>query len=232
MELSQAFKNKKVLVVEDDEDSLNELSSVLELYFLKVAKAKSGLDALGKFKTDTFDIVITDVKMQQTDGISLSKLLKMQNKRLPILITTAFSSCEHFEEFSKMQNVAFLKKPIDLDELFINAYQLLKTEKEYDGIRLSKDIIFDIQTKELQKNGVFSKITKMEREILYLLARSKGRVVSNDEITAYFDKEFLSAESIRSHISNLRKKIAPAKIKSLKFVGYMLEVLEHDTVVK
>lgn len=224
MELMKAFQNKKVLLVEDDEDSLDELASVLEMYFSKVAKAKSGTDGISKFKTDNFDIVITDVKMQQTDGISLSKLLKMQNKTLPILITTAFSGCEYFAELSKMQNVAFLKKPIDLDELFINVYQLLQSKCSQNVIKLSPSCAFSLDTKELQKNGTFTKLTKTEIGILYLLCKSVGHIVSNDEITAYLGNEFLSPESIRSHLSNLRKKIAPAKIKSIKFVGYILEV--------
>lgn len=125
----QKIKNEadiKVLYVEDDDVSRSETLQLLSNFFNNIDEAKNGLEGLDKFKKHHHDIVITDINMPKMDGITMIKKIKEIDKRVPILIITAFNNTEYLMESIKIGVYGYILKPIDIDQLMEAVYRVLE----------------------------------------------------------------------------------------------------------
>ncbi|AEA33541.1 EAL domain-containing response regulator [Hippea maritima] len=125
----QKIKNEediKVLYVEDGDNSRLETIQLLSHFFNNIDEAKNGLEGFEKFKKYHHDIVITDINMPKMDGITMIKKIKEIDKKVPILIITAFSNTEYLMESIKIGVYDYIIKPIDIDQLMESVYRVLE----------------------------------------------------------------------------------------------------------
>ncbi len=106
-----------ILVVDDEESTRTGLSKILDKSGYKVLTAKDGVDALEKLKEDPCDLVITDMKMPQMDGIKLLKEIKQTNPKVGVIIVTAYGEVDSYLEAMNLGAFEYLNKPIKVDEL-------------------------------------------------------------------------------------------------------------------
>ncbi len=108
---------KRVIVVDDDEDSRDALSDILEFKGIKVvAKAINGYDAVQKFSKYIPDVVLMDMMMPQYDGFYGLEHIKNINLDVKIIIT-ADQTEETRTKLKKMQHDLIILKPIDINKL-------------------------------------------------------------------------------------------------------------------
>ncbi len=121
MSLLKKLKEKSskinVLYVEDNAELLDSLSRYLRLVFASVETAKNGLQGLNKYKQGKFDIVITDIKMPQMDGIEMLEHIRELDSNQEILITTAFSETSYLCRAIELDISGYIIKPIDFDKM-------------------------------------------------------------------------------------------------------------------
>ena len=106
---------KKILIVDDDEDLLTALEIRLELMNFKVFKASAAKEALQKITSENPDLIILDINLPGLSGIDICDILKKDPKtsHIPIIFLTALS--DDHTEFSarNVGGFAFLTKPLD-----------------------------------------------------------------------------------------------------------------------
>ena len=107
----------QVLVVDDDQAHLTMLVAMLKSWGYGVTTATDGSEAVGKVETQPFDVVLTDVRMAQMDGIEALRRIRDFNPFLPVLIMTAYSSLGTAVDALKAGAYDYLHKPLDFDEL-------------------------------------------------------------------------------------------------------------------
>jgi len=111
------MKKRKVLFVDDDP----EMRQLIVEFFLSqnysVAAAVSGKDALSQMGNFDFDVVITDLRMQEMDGLALLREIHLQNPSLPVILITAFGSIETAVEAIKEGASNFVPKPFKMQTL-------------------------------------------------------------------------------------------------------------------
>jgi len=154
--------NLKVLYVEDEESHREQLGIFLKRRVGKLYLAENGEDGLNKFKEFNPDIVITDLKMPEMDGIEMSRKIREIDKNCAIIITTAFSDVETILQVVNVGIDKYVIKPIKQDELVeAMVYAAVKVFKQ----RQNETIIND--------NTIFSKTmkTEVEDKIKNLFAR-------------------------------------------------------------
>ncbi|MEA2050276.1 MAG: response regulator [Campylobacterota bacterium] len=105
------------LYVEDEVGIRQSLSDVLKLFSKELYIAKDGLEGLELYKKNKPDIVITDIKMPNMNGIELVKEIKKIEPKQHIIFTTAHSESDFFMEAIEAQVDGYILKPIDLDKL-------------------------------------------------------------------------------------------------------------------
>ncbi|WP_369600599.1 sigma-54 dependent transcriptional regulator [Hahella sp. SMD15-11] len=107
----------RILVVDDDESLLRLLELRLFAMQFDVATARSGTEALARCQQQPFDLVLTDLRMDDLDGMELFDRLHQLNSTLPVVIMTAHGSIPEAVEATRRGVVAFLTKPIDTQDL-------------------------------------------------------------------------------------------------------------------
>jgi DNA-binding response OmpR family regulator len=105
--------NKKILLVEDDQNFGIVLREYLTLNDFDVTLAKNGMEGFEKFKKDNYDLCILDVMMPYKDGYTLAKEIREKNKDVPLIFLTAKSMKEDVMKGYKVGADDYLNKPFD-----------------------------------------------------------------------------------------------------------------------
>jgi nitrogen regulation protein NR(I) len=108
----------RILLIEDDASIVGGLKKELQVEGYEVAVAERGDIGLAQAKEQSFDVVITDLKMPGLSGLELVQQLHAAKPKLPIILMTAFGTTETAIEATKLGAYDYLLKPFDMAELF------------------------------------------------------------------------------------------------------------------
>lgn len=104
---------KRVLIVDDEEDIRNLLRLTLEEEGFDVRVAFNGKEAIGKLKSESFEVLLTDIKMPMMDGIELLKAARVLNPEIAAILITGFPSIETVREAHRSLAFDYIVKPFD-----------------------------------------------------------------------------------------------------------------------
>lgn len=219
----------KILIVED-ETAINEL--VYEILADKgheVMQAYDGLEGYQKFTQNQFELIITDIMMDNMDGKQLTKLIRKENKKIPIVMLTAKITEEDEIEGFDIGVDEYIKKPFSID-VFIKRIeaQLKKVQLEniYEDKISCENITLDLKQFIAFKNQKEIQLTLKEFKILEFLMSNPNQVLSRERIIEQvwgFDY-YGDLRIVDTHIKNLRKKMELENIKTIKGIGYNFNV--------
>ena len=119
-------ENKKILLVEDDQNFGAILKDYLMLNDFDVTLAKNGMEGFEKFKKDTYDLCILDVMMPYKDGYTLAKEIREKNKEVPIVFLTAKTMKEDVLKGYKVGADDYLNKPFDSEVLLMKIKAIIQ----------------------------------------------------------------------------------------------------------
>jgi DNA-binding NtrC family response regulator len=114
--LNNSNNRKKILLVDDEEAMLDIFKSVLQEDNYFVAVARNGAEALTLFKENSFDLVITDLKMPGMDGIKLLVEMLKIDSTADVIVLTAYSSAESYRDAMRCGATEYMYKPLRLEE--------------------------------------------------------------------------------------------------------------------
>jgi YesN/AraC family two-component response regulator len=206
--------NLKILYVEDDEDTREEMQYFLKRRVGKLFVAKDGEDGLRKYQENKPDIIITDLRMPRLDGIEMSKEIRKKDKKCSIIITTAFSDVETVLLAVDIGVDKYVLKPTNTKELLaaMEESALKIFEGKTEGIVLGKNVVLDMNEKKEYENSIQNKIalfikSKTGKGPKYVKAFIKGNFI---EIEAYdgltqYEKTLLE-NSKNNHLVNFSRE--------------------------
>lgn len=110
---------KKILVIDDEELITKSLLKLLSKEGYNVTIARSGAEALENIKKIDFDLIISDVRMPEMDGVEMIKkirshLKKMSKKPIPEVLITGYADKEKYEEAMGLKVADYIYKPFDM----------------------------------------------------------------------------------------------------------------------
>ena len=109
----------KILIAEDEEITVKHLVNTLKKEGYAVESATNGIDALRKTESDSFDLLIADIKMPGMSGLELLERVREKTPELEVIIVTGYGSIGSAIEAMKKGAIEYLTKPFDLDELLL-----------------------------------------------------------------------------------------------------------------
>lgn len=121
MDLS-LLKGIRPLVIEDEKDVLQSLFTIFDTVFDEFYTARNGEEGLYRFYKDMPDIIITDLQMPFMGGFRMLDRIRIENRYIPIIITSAHSQTSHIEQAKELRINEYLIKPYDVDALFEKIY--------------------------------------------------------------------------------------------------------------
>ena len=222
----------KLLLVEDSLQLNKALTTVLKRNSFIVDSAFDGEEALLFIKQYTYDVIILDIMLPKVNGLEVLKQTRANKIDAPIIMLTAKSTTEDKITGLDLGADDYLPKPFVVDELLARIRALMRRKPNYDESNKETfgDLTLDTNSFVLSKDE--QKVTLMNKElqIMSLLMKANGSVVSLDTISknAWDIESYSTSENVWVFISYLRKKLeslnSKVKIKSIRYQGYYLEV--------
>ncbi|MCJ8173791.1 response regulator transcription factor [Clostridium botulinum] len=224
----------KILIVDDDKTIVEFLQIFLIKEGYEVRISYNGEEALDKIRSEQFNLILMDIMMPKLDGFEAIKRIRRLTN-IPIIFLTAKDSQQDKIKGFISGCDDYITKPFDLVELSLRVSAILKRvstsviEENEDIIKV-KDLELNLKEHTLYKEKNEIKLTPKEFDILFLLARNKGRIFPSSEIyERVWGQEFLENDnSLLTHIRNLREKLNDTVknskyIKTVWGVGYKIE---------
>lgn len=222
----------KILIIEDEYNLADAISSMLTSKNYMVDIATDGEDGLYEALTDIYDLILLDVMLPHKNGFEILKELKNENISAKVIMLTAKSNID--DKMNGFNNGAddYLTKPFHMDELLARVNIQLRKDDINNDILKYEDLELNIKKlilKNTTNNQEVSVIGK-EFQLIELLIRNKNIVLSKEQIFNKiwgYDSE-CEINTLEAYISFLRKKLklinSKVSIKVIRNMGYKLEV--------
>lgn len=217
-----------VLLVEDETKLLETLSDFLEINHYNVIQATDGLDGIQKFHAhrSEIDIVLLDVMLPFTDGYEVLKQIRLCSN-VPVILLTAKEEVEDQIKGFSYGADDYIIKPYSLSIIKLHIEAVLKRFGHGEDFLYAGDVRIEVKAKKIYVRDVFVETTPKEFELLHLLIRNQGTVLTRDYIldTIWGDYYVGDVRTIDTIVKQLRKKLGGASyIRTVYGVGYCFEV--------
>jgi two-component system, OmpR family, response regulator CpxR len=229
----------KILLVDDDVELCSLLGEFLKREGFNVECVNEGLTGLERASQPDVDLVVLDVMLPGIDGFEILRRLRARSK-IPVIMLTARG--EDVDRIIGLEIGAddYLAKPFNPRELAARIRAILRRYEARPpaaGARIEVNgITLDPASREVYSNGKRIELTTFEFDILDMLMRSAGRVLSRDALMENFYNRKATPfdRSIDMHISHLRKKLerGDSIIKTIRGVGYQLARTPEDAAAE
>ncbi len=231
-------KNLTILYVEDDTNFREDTCDVLLTLFKNVDLSIDGQEGIDKYMSyyeqhkKHYDIVITDVKMPNLNGIELTKLIYEKNKKQPIIVVSAHNDSTNLLEFVNIGIQQFLVKPIDADKMLEILYKVAQDILSFEQTTLVSQVYYlnnnytwDNEKRLLYCDKDIIKLSYKEIILMNTFIKNKDKISTYEEIFIslwQYEQHKASVQQLKPIVSNLRKKIPFQKIESVSKIGYRL----------
>ena len=220
----------RVLVVEDDSDTLDWVARGLKEAGHSVECASDGKDGLFKALEQDFEAIVLDRMMPGLDGLTLLKTLRAESDDTPVLILSALGEVDDRVQGLRAGGDDYLVKPFAFSELLarIEALGRRREGSTPDTVLGAGDLEMDLLARTVRREGQEIELQPREFQLLEVLLQHKGQVVTRTMLLEkvwdyHFDPQ---TNVIDVHVSRLRAKVdrdfeAPL-IHTVRGAGYVV----------
>ena len=135
------LKNINILYLEDDENLLKHTSDILEDFVANIYSVKNTIDAMKILLEKKVDVIISDILLENENGINFLKYIKSKDIQIPAILTTAHTDTNYLIESIKLKVENYLLKPINIDELLNSLYDVILPKIQEKEIKKNSNII-------------------------------------------------------------------------------------------
>ena len=203
-------EHKRVLVVDDDDELSSLLAEIMRSQNWEVTTAQNGRIAQQILKTTSFDLVISDIQMPETNGIELTRLIKKGNKKTPVILITAFHELLETHEAHSAGADEFVPKPFTSEDILLAVARCQgkaaeKETKESDYCRVA---IHDFVSGRQINYSIYLRLSAEK----FVKIAHRGEDLSTERIQLYKTK---GVKHLYLHLDDFRR-----------YVGFQINVLK------
>jgi two-component system KDP operon response regulator KdpE len=228
--MDQRIKDRRILVVDDEERMVRFIRLNLEHDGFQVEEAYNGTQAIDKVRSKLPDLVLLDVMMPDMDGFEVLKIIR-EVSSVPVIMLTAKGEEDDRVRGLELGADDYITKPFSPRELVSRVRAVLRrteaTSSIHGLIEVDDRLKLDFDRREIWVDGELVNLRPTEYRLLYHLVQNAGWVVSHDQLLAkvwgyeYRDEPHY----VRLYINYLRKKLEedpsnPKYILTERGVGY------------
>ncbi len=224
-------KDIKILLVDDEPDILEIVGYNLTQEGYQIITAVNGKEAVAKAKKHLPHLIIMDVMMPEMDGMEACEIIRKQPELSQVIITFLTARSEDYSQVAGFDAGAddYITKPIKPKLLVSKVKALLRRLKDEEANSETLNVGgIEINREEYKiiKDNVEIVLPRKEFELFYLLASKPGKVFKREEILdkVWGSEVIVGGRTIDVHIRKLREKIGEELFKTIKGVGYKIEV--------
>ena len=223
----------RLLLIDDDHRLADMVSGYLQRNGFEVETAGSLMAGRDRLARGGFDALVLDLMLPDGDGLDFTRELRSQarNRRLPLLMLTARGESTDRIVGLELGADDYLPKPFEPRELLARVKALLRRaapDRGDDAVLVFGRLEVDQGARQARLSGQLCDLTSHQFDLLAVLARSPGRVLSRDQIMDMLKGHPLEAydRSIDVHISRIRAVIeddakSPKRVLTVRGAGYV-----------
>ncbi|MEY3677200.1 MAG: hypothetical protein RL351_427 [Actinomycetota bacterium] len=230
------MENVKVLIVDDEPNIRDLLSTSLRFAGFSVHAVANGADAVHAAEKGEPDIILLDVMLPDMNGFSVTKKLRSMGINAPVLFLTARDETEDKITGLTVGGDDYMTKPFSLDEIVARINAILRRTKaaeveesvlEVGEIKINQD------AHDVFVNGTLVDLSPTEYKLLRFLMSNPNRVLTKAQILDHVWEYDFNGEMgiVESYVSYLRKKLDPLTseplIQTKRGVGYMYKSVKN-----
>jgi len=229
-----AAPEARLLVVEDEPNIRELLSTSLRFAGFEVHTAADGATALKLAEVERPDLLVLDVMLPDMDGFAVTRRLRDQGRQMPVVFLTARDATDDKVTGLTVGGDDYVTKPFSLEEVVARIRAVLRrtggVNGEDGGRLVFADLVMDEDSHEVRRAGRLVELSPTEFKLLRYLMLNPNRVLSKAQILDHvWDYDFRGESGIvESYISYLRRKVdadAPIPlIHTRRGVGYVLRL--------
>lgn len=227
---------EKILVLDDEKEIINLLSTMLSNEDYEVYEASSGEESLNIIRNNKIDLALLDVMLSDISGFEVLKKIR-ESQNFPVIMLTARG--DDIDKISGLSIGAddYITKPFNPFEVLARVKTQLRRYKIYNSIKEKNreeyeknglSILIDSRKVFLEEEEI--QLTPIEFNILWYLCKNEGRVISSEEVFEKVWKESYldNNNTVMAHVARIREKMherprQPKFIKTVWGVGYIIE---------
>lgn len=219
---------KSILIVEDEVNISDFIKMELEYEGYSVSIKDDGREGLNEALNKEYELIILDIMLPSMNGFEICRRLKKE-KDTPVIMLSAKDTV--IDKVNGLQIGAddYISKPFAIEELLARIEVVFRREdKVKSAIIKFKDILIDIDSRNVKRNGEEIALTNKEYELLMILIKNKDKVVTRDEILQkIWGYEYESETNVTDvYIRYLRTKLNESNkeeyIQTVRSVGYIM----------
>mgnify|MGYP002591046564 CR=1 FL=1 len=203
----------RLFVIEDEQSLREDITKKLQRSGYEVDACGDGETASEYLSVEYYDLILLDLNLPKIDGMTLLHSFRKENQETPVLILSARSEIADKVEGLDAGANDYLSKPFHLAELEARIRSLTRRKFIQEDIcPKCGRIIFDTRTRKASVDDATLSLTRKESALLEYFLLHQGRIISPEEMIEHlWDGSVNSfSNSIRVHISSLRKKLRAA----------------------
>ena len=200
-----------ILIVDDDPAIRESISKELRASGYTTLAAADGAEGLSAFQTNVPDLVLTDLAMPRSDGFELISALRASSS-VPIVVLSVRGGDADKVRALDLGADDFVTKPFSVNELLARVRaQLRRTSTPPPTMLSFHELTIDLERRRVVQGGREVRLTPTEFSLLELLATNAGKPMFIEQIIArvWRSAPGTTADTVRVHMSSLRKKIEP-----------------------
>ncbi len=224
-------KDIKILLVDDEQDILEIVGYNLAQEGYQIVTAVNGKEAVLKAKKELPHLIIMDVMMPEMDGMEACEHIRKIPELSNVIVTFLTARSEDYSQVAGFEAGAddYIAKPIKPKVLVSKVKALLRRLKEEDtksDVLTVGNIEVNREEYKIIQDGKEIVLPRKEFELFYLLATKPGKVFKREEILdkVWGNEVVVGGRTIDVHIRKLREKIGDDLFKTIKGVGYKIEI--------
>lgn len=220
---------EKILIVEDDEKIARVIQLELDYEGYQVDIAYTGKEALEKYESENFSLLILDVMIPELNGLEVLRRIRQKDEAIRIIMLTARDAV--MDKVSGLDSGAndYMTKPFEVEELLARIRVHLKSTAmpaPKEDIIKYRHLEIHPLARDVYSNGELVYLTQKEYDVLIYLVNNKNQALSRDQIieAVWGYDYFGDSSTVDVYVRYIRKKLdneAPSIISSVRGIGYI-----------
>ena len=206
------MRKEKLLVADDDFELLQTLTTYLEKQGFPVLVATNGVEALAEFKNNEIEVLVTDIRMPEMDGITLLRHVRQSLKQTRVILMTGFSEILETKSAFELGADEFLSKPFRMKDLMDAISQCLIKRNESKSRPSLDNNFFGINIEEFVNGSQFdSPVYIRLSELKYCKLGNVGEDISRSRVVQYktkgVEKLYLLKSDYEKFLNKTKKQV-------------------------
>ncbi|MBV5320299.1 MAG: response regulator transcription factor [Sulfuricurvum sp.] len=221
------LKDKTILFVEDNVEFAANTTTLLKIFVEQVIHASTLAEAHDVLVHESIDIIITDIKLKNENGIDFIRDVRSADNSTPIIIISGHKDEAFLFRSIPLNLTAYLLKPIkyeDLIDAMERCSEKLKVQNETQK-ELKEGWVYESETKTLLKENQHYSLNKKEALFMELLSINRDRLITKEMLqSSVWIEDEMSDSAITNFIMRIRRRFGKDFIYTIPDLGYRFKL--------